>query len=116
MGEISDGIVVVVVLFLFVLAILINFQLRVIGILCIATKQNFHLLHNALKILFNSKKKSVMGEISDGIVVVVVLFLFVLAILWFLLPFAIFGTKDKLSELIALQSLTILSRRSLLRL
>jgi hypothetical protein len=42
-----------------------------------------------------------MGEISDGIVVVVVLFLFVLAILWFLLPFAIFGTKDKLSELIA---------------
>jgi hypothetical protein len=24
-----------------------------------------------------------------------------LAILWFLLPFAIFGTKDKLSELIA---------------
>ncbi|VVM20197.1 hypothetical protein BSPWISOXPB_5199 [uncultured Gammaproteobacteria bacterium] len=42
-----------------------------------------------------------MGEISDGVVVVVVLFLFVLAILWFLLPFAIFGTKDKLSELIA---------------
>lgn len=42
-----------------------------------------------------------MGEISDVVVVVVVLFLFVLAILWFLLPFAIFGTKDKLSELIA---------------
>jgi hypothetical protein len=30
-----------------------------------------------------------MGEISDVVVVVVVLFLFVLAILWFLLPFAI---------------------------
>jgi hypothetical protein len=37
------------------------------------------------------------GSIGLGIV----LFLFVLAILWFLLPFAIFGTKDKLSELIA---------------
>jgi DNA-binding transcriptional LysR family regulator len=47
-------------------------------------------------------ENSIMGEISDGVVVVVVvLFLFVLAILWFLLPFAIFGTKDKLSELIA---------------
>ena len=31
---------------------------------------------------------------------VISLFLLVLAILWFLLPFAIFGTKDKLSELI----------------
>ena len=28
------------------------------------------------------------------------LFLLVLAVLWFLLPFAIFGTKDKLQELI----------------
>jgi len=26
---------------------------------------------------------------------------FILAVLWFFLPFAIFGTKDKLSELIA---------------
>lgn len=34
---------------------------------------------------------------SDGVVgVVVFLFLLVLAVLWFLLPFAIFGTKDRL--------------------
>ena len=31
---------------------------------------------------------------------VIALFLLVLAVLWFFLPFAIFGTKDKLSELI----------------
>ncbi|AZG34592.1 hypothetical protein [Shewanella psychromarinicola] len=30
----------------------------------------------------------------------ITLFLFVLAILWFILPFAIFGTKNKLDELI----------------
>jgi hypothetical protein len=29
------------------------------------------------------------------------LFLFILALLWFLLPFAISGTKDKLGEIIA---------------
>lgn len=29
-----------------------------------------------------------------------ILFLLVLGILWFLLPFAIFGTKDRLSDLI----------------
>lgn len=40
-------------------------------------------------------------EALGGFYLIVVLFLFVLAILWFLLPFAIFGTKDKLSELIA---------------
>ncbi len=40
-------------------------------------------------------------EALGGLYLIVVLFLFVLAILWFLLPFAIFGTKDKLSELIA---------------
>lgn len=39
-------------------------------------------------------------EALGGFYLIVVLFLFVLAILWFLLPFAIFGTKDKLSELI----------------
>ncbi|MHA2940323.1 hypothetical protein ACXJY6_18775 [Vibrio sp. RC27] len=39
--------------------------------------------------------------LGGGFGLVVFLFLFVLAILWFLLPFAIFGTKDKLSELIA---------------
>jgi len=43
-----------------------------------------------------------MNELlGGGFGLAVVLFLFVLAILWFLLPFAIFGTKDKLSELIA---------------
>lgn len=40
-------------------------------------------------------------EALGGLYLIVALFLFVLAILWFLLPFAIFGTKDKLSELIA---------------
>lgn len=33
--------------------------------------------------------------------VIIFLFLCVLAILWFLLPFAIFGTKDLLEKLIA---------------
>jgi hypothetical protein len=43
-----------------------------------------------------------MNELlSGGFGIAIVLFLLVLAILWFLLPFAIFGTKDKLSELIA---------------
>lgn len=32
---------------------------------------------------------------------IIFIFLFFLAILWFLLPFAIFGTKDKLDTLIA---------------
>ena len=42
-----------------------------------------------------------MSEIlGSGFGLFVSLFLFILAILWFLLPFAIFGTKDKLSELI----------------
>lgn len=39
-------------------------------------------------------------EALGGFYIFVALFLFVLAILWFLLPFAIFGTKDKLNELI----------------
>lgn len=43
-----------------------------------------------------------MNELlGGGFGLIIILFLFVLAILWFLLPFAIFGTKDKLSELIA---------------
>ena len=41
-----------------------------------------------------------MEEVLGGFYMFAVLFVFVLAILWFLLPFAIFGTKDKLSELI----------------
>tara|TARA_R110001583_G_scaffold179258_1_gene335819 strand:- start:194 stop:406 length:213 start_codon:yes stop_codon:yes gene_type:complete len=39
--------------------------------------------------------------LSGGLGVWVVIFLFVLGVLWLLLPFAIFGTKDKLDELIA---------------
>ena len=43
-----------------------------------------------------------MNELLGGSAgILIVLFLVVLAILWFLLPFAIFGTKDKLSELIS---------------
>jgi len=43
-----------------------------------------------------------MADILGGSFgIFVVLFLFILALLWFLLPFAIFGTKDKLDLLIA---------------
>ena len=43
-----------------------------------------------------------MNELlGGGVGLAIFVFLFVLAVLWFLLPFAIFGTKDKLSELIA---------------
>jgi hypothetical protein len=38
--------------------------------------------------------------------ILIILFLFILAILWFLLPFAIFGTKDKLDLLIAESRIT----------
>ncbi|MGI2169509.1 hypothetical protein ACROAE_04845 [Shewanella sp. MF05960] len=38
--------------------------------------------------------------VTGGFGVFITLFLFVLAILWFILPFAIFGTKNKLDELI----------------
>ena len=41
-----------------------------------------------------------MAEILGSFTIIIVLFLVVLAILWFILPFAIFGTKDKLDELI----------------
>ena len=40
-------------------------------------------------------------DYSSGVGLAVVVFLAVLAVLWFLLPFAIFGIKDKLTELIA---------------
>ena len=40
-------------------------------------------------------------EEAGVLYLVVGLFLIVLAILWFLLPFAIFGTKPKLDELLA---------------
>ena len=41
-----------------------------------------------------------MEQTLGGMYILVVLFLIVLAILWFILPFAIFGTKGKLDELI----------------
>jgi hypothetical protein len=41
-----------------------------------------------------------MGMFSGVLGLIVFLFLFVLAVLWFFLPFAIFGTKDKLAALI----------------
>ena len=41
-----------------------------------------------------------MDETLGGAVILIYLFLFVLALLWFFLPFAIFGTKDKLNQLI----------------
>ena len=39
-------------------------------------------------------------EAMNGLGILWILFLVVLAILWFLLPFAIFGTKDRLRDLI----------------
>lgn len=41
-----------------------------------------------------------------GMMVIVWLFLLILAILWFLMPFAVFGTKGVLKELIAEQKKT----------
>ena len=42
-----------------------------------------------------------MDETLGGAVIFFYLFLFVLMILWFLLPFAIFGTKDRLNQIIS---------------
>ena len=42
-----------------------------------------------------------MDQTFGGIYLFIFLFLVVLAILWFLLPFAVFGTKPKLDQLIA---------------
>ena len=39
-------------------------------------------------------------EAISGLSILWILFLLVLGILWFLLPFAIFGTKDRLRDLI----------------
>jgi len=41
-----------------------------------------------------------MTETYTGLGFITVMFLVALAILWFLLPFAIFGTKDLLKQLI----------------
>lgn len=44
-----------------------------------------------------------LDEVLGGFALVVMLFLVVLAILWFILPFAIFGTKARLDSLIVKQ-------------
>jgi hypothetical protein len=41
-----------------------------------------------------------LNILSGTFGIVIVLFLFFLAILWFLLPFAVFGVKDRLERLI----------------
>lgn len=41
-----------------------------------------------------------MNGLDSGIGLIAFLFLFILAILWFFLPFAIFGMKGLISELI----------------
>lgn len=40
-------------------------------------------------------------EALGSVYLVVALFLFAVAVLWFFMPFAVFGTKDKLDQLIA---------------
>lgn len=47
-----------------------------------------------------------MNEILGGLGVFWVLFLVVLALLWFILPFAVFGIKDRLDKLIKEQATT----------
>lgn len=42
-----------------------------------------------------------MFEGLVGLYVILVVLLFVLAVLWILMPFAVFGTKDRLDKLIA---------------
>ena len=39
--------------------------------------------------------------VSTAVWLVIIIFLFVLAVLWFLLPFAVFGVKKLLMQLIA---------------
>ena len=41
-----------------------------------------------------------VGKYTYYIFIIGILFIIILLILWFLLPFAIFGTKDKLNDLI----------------
>ena len=50
---------------------------------------------------FDVYKGIEMGAMTGGLGLVFTIFAFVLAVLWFFLPFAIFGTKDKLAEIIA---------------
>lgn len=44
-----------------------------------------------------------MPDFSGAFGTILILFLFVLAVLWFLIPFAVFGIKDKLNQMIKLQ-------------
>ncbi|HAJ72455.1 MAG TPA: hypothetical protein DCO68_10295 [Methylophilaceae bacterium] len=41
-----------------------------------------------------------MDHINGALALILIVFLIVLAILWFCLPFAIFGTKDLIQKLI----------------
>lgn len=50
---------------------------------------------------FDFYKGIEMGMMTGGLGLVFTIFAFALAVLWFFLPFAIFGTKDKLAEIIA---------------
>ncbi|KIQ98147.1 hypothetical protein [Lysobacter sp. A03] len=50
---------------------------------------------------FDFYKGIEMGMMTGGLGLAFTIFAFVLAVLWFFLPFAIFGTKDKLAEIIA---------------
>lgn len=43
----------------------------------------------------------------EGIYVVGFIFLIILAVLWFFLPFAVFGVKERLDTLIKLQKETV---------
>lgn len=47
-----------------------------------------------------------MDEGTRTLALIAFVFVFVLAVLWFLLPFAIFGTKDILSKILEQQTLT----------
>jgi hypothetical protein len=47
-----------------------------------------------------------MSQLDGAVILVLIIFLIILAILWFLLPFAVFGAKDLLRELIKEQKIT----------
>jgi cytochrome b subunit of formate dehydrogenase len=56
-----------------------------------------------------------MVEGFAGLFAIGFLFLFVLAVLWFLMPFAIFGTKGKLNQLIVEARVTNRALRELVK-
>lgn len=67
-------------------------------------------MHRRNSQLITIKWEIDMGAMSEfgspALVLFVMLFLVVLGILWFLLPFAVFGVKDRLDQLIRLQRKT----------